>query len=126
MLQRRAVRVAPSATRENDVYIAPQSRQEAQKPFHGVLSEAAPQQARQIGSRQPDQLCRVDLLEAALSNDLVDPRDQLGLEQMRVGIRESQVSEYVSTTAFDLHIVVLYRFTLCQRSRGSVAQPLLA
>ena len=79
----------------NDVYIAPQSRQEAQKPFHGVLSEAAPQQARHIGLRQPEQLCCVDLLETALSNDFVDLRDQLGLEQMRVGIRESQVSEYV-------------------------------
>ena len=79
----------------NDVYVAPQSRQEAQKPFHGVLSEAAPQQARHIGLRQPKQLCCVDLLETALSNDLVDLRDQLGLEQMRVGIRESQVSEYV-------------------------------
>ena len=58
------------------------------------------------GLGQPEQFRRLDLLEAALANDLVDPGDQFRLEQVRFGLRESQVREHVSAAAFDLHFVV--------------------
>ena len=39
-------------------------------------SKLPPEQARNIGLGQPEQFRRVDLFEAALANDLVDPSDQ--------------------------------------------------
>ena len=39
---------------DDDIHIAPQRRQKAQEPLHGVLPEVPSQQARHIGLRQPE------------------------------------------------------------------------
>ena len=72
----------------------PQRRRRRQKAIHGILPEAAPQQARNVGLRQPEQLCRLGLLEAALAHDPVDAGDEFRFQQVRRGVRAPQVHEH--------------------------------
>ena len=81
---------------------------DAPAPLHHPGNEKAHPEASAVGPSitpsirefQPEQLRRLELFEAELSNDLVDPRDQFGLEKVPVGIRKFQVSESVAA-AFD-------------------------
>ena len=62
-----------------DVHVTPQRRRRRQKAIHGMLPEAAAQQARNVGLRQPAPLCHRGLLGAALTDDFVNAGDEFRL-----------------------------------------------
>ena len=63
------------------------------------LLELAPQQARNIGLADADQRRRFCLGYFLSAYDLLEARDQLRLEQMRLRVGNLQVSEHIAAAA---------------------------
>lgn len=70
---------------DDDFNVLSEGDEEAQKPFHRELPEVAMQHLRDIGLPHPEEARRLDLLEAALFEQRVDPADELRPEEMVLG-----------------------------------------
>ena len=101
----------PGATRsglaDHDLHIQSEDRHEAKQPFHGIVAEVAPQQARHVGLGNSKQFRRARLSKAACPDDLIDPGDELGFQKMRLCILPAEIGEDVAGSRLDSNVVLL-------------------
>ena len=81
---------------DDDVDIAPERVEQAEQALQRILAEVAPQQPRHVGLGQAHQPCGLGLGDAAIAHDVVDAADQLGLDEVSVGVGEAEIGEDVA------------------------------
>jgi hypothetical protein len=91
--------LAPPAVRlDDDLHVLIQRDKESQKAFHGKLAELSAQHFRNIGLFDTQEITSLGLFETALFDDRVNFEDELGFDQMFLGIRNPEILEYVPAT----------------------------
>ena len=86
---------------DDDVDIAFERGQQTEQTLERVLAEVAAPQPRHVGLGEPEQARGLGPGDAALADDGVDAADELGLQQVRIGVGQVEIGKYVAAAAFD-------------------------
>ena len=84
----------------DDLYIVPQSDEEAHKALDRISPELACQHRRYLGLIDTHELSRGRLCQTPPPDGPVDLNHQSGLDQMFAGVGQTEVREYVARTGF--------------------------
>jgi hypothetical protein len=80
---------------KNDIDLAAERRQEAHQALDGGAAEPAVQDVGQVGLGDAQDRGCLHLAQLALGDDVLQPADKLGLQQMGLGVGPADVSEDV-------------------------------
>jgi hypothetical protein len=84
----------------DDVHVVIEGDREAQQALDGELAEVAAQHLGDIGLADSEQGSGLDLFQATLFHDPIDLENQLGLDEMFLGIGQAKVFERVAASDF--------------------------
>jgi hypothetical protein len=83
---------------DDDVHILIEGYEEAEQALDGELAEVATKHLGNIGLTDAEQGGGIDLLEAAMFQDVSDPDNQFGFDQVFLGVRQAKIVEHVART----------------------------
>src|SRR5258708_4622841 len=102
-----------------DFNILIECHEKTQKALDGKLPELAAQHLGYIRLTDAEEICRLDLFQAAPFHECVDLENKLCLNEMFVRIRHTEILEHVSAAVFtSLFAHGILSLAICSASRS--------
>src|SRR5580765_3388012 len=84
--------------RHDDFDVLPKGDEKTKQPLNRELPEIAAQHFRNVRLLDAKQLCRVDLLQTTRLHEAANLVDELGLDEVFLGIRQSDIGKNVAAS----------------------------